>query len=73
MKALAALIFCVVLESSTNLLSQVARANAKTPLETLQAMKLQNQQLAEKQAQTLLKLEEIEKETQQLKFLGRRT
>jgi hypothetical protein len=73
MKALAALAFTVVLALSADLLSQAPPANPKTPLQTLQAMKLQNQQLVQKQTQTLLKLEELEKETQQLKFLGKRS
>ena len=73
MKALVALSFSVVLALSANLQSQAPVPAAKTPLQILQGMKLQNQQLAEKQAQTLLKLAELEKETQQLKFLGRRT
>ena len=73
MKALAALSLIAVLALSTDLHSQAPVANAKTPLQTLQAMKVQNQQLAEKQAQALLKLDEIEKEAQQLKFLSKRT
>lgn len=46
---------------------------AKTPLQQVQALKAKNQQLLEKQAQTLLKLDEIEKQSEQLKFLGKRT
>jgi hypothetical protein len=73
MKALSVLVFTIVIALSATLRSQAPNASGKTPLQTLQAMKLQNQQLAEKQAQTLLRLDEIEKETQQLKFLGKRT
>ncbi|MDB6154756.1 MAG: hypothetical protein JWL90_3209 [Chthoniobacteraceae bacterium] len=45
----------------------------KTPLQQLQALKIQNQQLLEKQAATLTKLGEMEKEAQQLKFLTKRS
>ena len=48
-------------------------APAKSPLETLQTMKAQNATLLEKQAATLLKLDEIAKEAQQIKFLGKRS
>ena len=48
-------------------------APAKSPLETLQTMKTQNATLLEKQAATLLKLDEIAKEAQQIKFLGKRS
>lgn len=47
-------------------------APAKTPLETLQLMKAQNATLLEKQTATLLKLDDVAKEAQQLKFLGKR-
>ncbi len=46
---------------------------AKGPLETIQAMKAQNAALLEKQAATLLKLDEIAKEAEQLKFFGKRS
>ena len=55
-----------------NLHSQ-APAAAKSPLEILQAMKAKNQELLEKQAQTLQKLDEIEKESGQIKILAKRT
>ena len=55
-----------------NLHSQTPAA-AKSPLEILQAMKAKNQELLEKQAQTLQKLDEIEKESGQIKILGKRT
>ena len=48
-------------------------APAKSPLETLQTLKAQNASLLEKQAATLLKLDEIAKEAQQIKFLGKRS
>lgn len=46
---------------------------AKTPLETLQTMKKQNAALIETQAATLVKLDEIAKEAEQLKILGKRS
>ena len=45
----------------------------RTPLEALQQMKTQNAALIEKQTATLLKLDELAKEAQQLKFLGKRS
>jgi len=44
-----------------------------TPLQILQAMKAKNQQLIEKQTQTLQKLDELEKEADQIKTLAKRT
>ena len=48
-------------------------APAKAPLETLQTMKTQNATLLEKQTATLLKLDEVAKAAQQIKFLGKRS
>ena len=45
----------------------------KTPATILQAMKVKNQELIEKQAQTLQKLDVIEKEAEQIKVLAKRT
>lgn len=44
-----------------------------TPLEQLKALRDQNAKILEQQAATLLKLEEIEKTSQTVKVLGRRT
>ena len=55
-----------------NLHSQVP-AVPKSPLQILQAMKAKNQELIEKQTQTLQKLEDLEKESGQLKTFGKRT
>lgn len=55
-----------------NLHSQ-APAAAKSPLETLRAMKLKNQELIEKQTATLQKLEAIEKDAEQLKIFAKRS
>ena len=55
-----------------NLHSQ-APAAPQTPLQILQAMKAKNQELLEKQTQTLLKLDDLEKESGQLKAFGKRT
>ena len=48
-------------------------APAKSPLETLQTLKTKNALLIEKQAATMLKLDEVAKEAQQMKFLGKRS
>ena len=57
---------------AVNLHSQ-APAAPKTPLQILEAMKAKNQELLEKQAQTLLKLDDLEKDSGQLKIFGKRT
>ena len=44
-----------------------------TPLQMLNAIRDANAKLLEQQAATLLKLEEIEKTSQQLKILGKRS
>ena len=48
-------------------------APTKTPTETLQTIKAQNAALLQKQAATLLKLDEVAKEAEQIKFLGKRS
>ena len=55
-----------------NLHSQVPAA-PKTPLQIIEAMKAKNAELLEKQAATLLKLDDLEKESGQLKTFGKRT
>ena len=57
---------------SLNLHSQATIA-PKAPLQILQAMKAKNQELIEKQAQTLLKLDELEREAEKIKVLAKRT
>jgi hypothetical protein len=47
-------------------------AAPKSPLEQLKAMKAANQAQLEKQAALLLKLEEVQKEAQQIRFLTKR-
>ena len=55
-----------------NLHSQAAAA-PKTLLQIIEAMKARNVELLEKQTQTLLKLDDLEKESGQLKTFGKRT
>jgi hypothetical protein len=52
---------------------QSANEPAKTPLQALQQIKAQNAALIEKQAATVQKLDELAKEAQQIKFLGKRS
>lgn len=73
MKTSALIVVGLVVFSFANLRSEVPNAAAKTPVQALQALKAQNQQLLERQAQMLLKLEELEKDAQQLKFFSKRT
>lgn len=49
-----------------------APAQPKTVLQQLQAMKVQNQALLEKQTALLLRLDELEKQAAQVKFLAKR-
>ena len=48
-------------------------AAPKSPMQILQAMKVKNAELLEKQTQTLLKLDDLEKDSGQLKIFGKRT
>jgi hypothetical protein len=66
--ATAALTFAL----ATSLHSQ-APAVAKSPLQQLQEMKTKNQALIEQQAAALQKLDAIQKEAEQVKFLAKRT
>lgn len=50
-----------------------APAPAKSPLQVLQAMKVKNQELIQKQAQTLIQLDAMQKEADQIKILGKRS
>jgi cell shape-determining protein MreC len=50
-----------------------APAAPQTPLQRLQSMKAKNKELIDRQAETLKKLDELQLEAQQLKFLGKRS
>ncbi|MHA3773154.1 hypothetical protein ACXR0O_16600 [Verrucomicrobiota bacterium sgz303538] len=50
-----------------------APAPAQTPLQMLQTLKTQNQKVLDQQSATLQKLDELQKEAQQLRILARRT
>ena len=67
-----ALSVAAFLALATNLHSQ-APAAPKSPMQILQAMKAKNQETIEKQTQTLQKLDELEKDAEQLKIFGKRT
>ena len=45
----------------------------KSPLQILQVMKAKNQELLQKQTQTLIQLDALEKETEQIKILAKRS
>ncbi len=74
MKALLPIIFTLagILAMGANLHSQ-APAVPKSPLQILQAMKAKNQELIDKQQQTLLQLDTLEKEAEQLKIFAKRS
>ena len=59
--------------AATGRIHSQAQGLPKSPLQQLQDIKAKNQQQVEKQAALLQKLEELEKNAQQLKFMGRRT
>lgn len=50
-----------------------APAAPQTAVQRLQAMKVKNKELIDRQTETLKKLEEIQLEAQQIKFLGKRS
>ena len=45
----------------------------KTPLEQLRLVRTQNQQLLEKQTATIVKLDELQKEAAQIRFMTKRS
>ncbi len=59
--------------SLTMRLHSQAPATPKTPLQQLQALKGQNDQVLQKQASTLVKLDDLQKEAAQIKFLAARS
>ena len=67
-----ALIACCVFALSAQLYSQ-APVTPKTPVQQLQELKAANARQIERQAATLLKLDELQKAAQQIKFLGKRS
>jgi len=69
---LSALVAGCMLALTAHLHSQ-APGVPKPPLQQLQEIKLKNQELLEKQAAALQKLEAIQKEAEQVKFLAKRT
>ena len=74
MKTLLSILFSLAAVFALNAtLHSQAPGPAKTPLQQVQALKAKNLELIEKQTQTLLKLDAIEKQSEQLKFLGKRT
>ena len=50
-----------------------APAPAQTPLQMLQILKANNQKILDQQAATLQKIDEIQKETHQLRIFARRS
>ena len=75
MKTLLSLTLSAVafLALAASLHSEAPAAALPSPLQILQAMKAKNQDLIEKQTATLQKLDELEKEAEQLKIFGKRT
>lgn len=74
MKALQLLTIALAcsIAATVQLQSQTPAA-PRTPVQTLQLFKTQNEQLLEKQAATLQKLEALQKDSEQIKFLAKRT
>ena len=67
-----ALSVAALLALGTNLHSQ-APVVVKSPLQILQVMKAKNQELLQKQTQTLIQLGTLEKEAEQIKILAKRS
>jgi hypothetical protein len=63
---------CAALFLTAHLHSQ-SPAAAKTPLEQLQALKAQNQLLLEKQTATMVRLDELQKDAAQIRFMAKRS
>jgi hypothetical protein len=61
-----------LLALASQLYSQ-APGTPKTPLEQLQVIKLKNKELIDRQSATLEKLDVLQKEAEQVKFLAKRT
>jgi Spy/CpxP family protein refolding chaperone len=57
----------------TATLHSQAPGASKTPLQLAQALKAKNQELIEKQKQTLEKLDDLDKQAAQLKIFGKRS
>lgn len=66
------LVLVAIVGVAGSLRSQLPGA-PKSPLQQLQAMKTQNQQLIEKQNATLQKLDELQKTASQIKVLTKRS
>ena len=73
MKTFALIVWSAAILAALNGPLHSENAPAKTPLEALQQMKAQNAALIEKQAATSAKLDELAREAQQIKFLGKRS
>jgi hypothetical protein len=67
-----ALSFAAIFIFSARLHSQGPGAE-KSPLQTAYGLKAKNQEIIEKQTQTLLKLDDLDKAAAQLKAFGKRT
>lgn len=73
MKTSALLLVCAALTFGLTSDVRSQAAAPQTALQRLQAMRTQNQQLLLKQAAAITKLEELQLQAQQLKFLGKRS
>ena len=67
------LLAAVFVFSSGPLLRSQAPAAPKSPLQQLQDIREKNKAQIEKQAATLLKLDALQQDATQIKFLGKRT
>ena len=73
MKTIFLLTVCVIAFALGNLAHSQAPASPQSALQRLEAIKVTNKQLLERQTETLKKLEEMQLMSQQLKFLGKRS
>ena len=66
-------VFIATVGAITAQLHSQAPAAPKTPLEQLRMVRTQNQQLLEKQTATIVKLDELQKEAAQIRFMSKRS
>ena len=71
MKTIAPIVVAALLGLAVNLHSQGIMP--KTPVDSLRALKVKNDDLLEKQKATLLKLDEMDKQAEQMRFFSKRS
>lgn len=73
MKTLLVILGCAMAFALGNVAHSQAPTAAQTPLQRLEAIRTKNKQLIDRQTETLKLLDEVQLQSQQLKFLGKRS